>query len=206
MRRPGFTLIELLVAAALFISLTSLAAYWIMVGVRAQEFERNAREAQVTARDVLNRLVDEMRTATTLPLASREEHPVPSGVLYPDPYGSTDSPFGGIYRQGVNAVDGHYAENRVIFTRAGTDTSGGPSTRPTWPSTSTSSGWRPPIRTPPGAARPGIGSTARCMASTRAAVSGIPSTCRRTGASSPTSSPVATMFGDRRRMTGWWVA
>jgi len=125
MRRPGFTLIELLVAAALFISLTSLAAYWIMVGVRAQEFERNAREAQVTARDVLNRLVDEMRTATTLPLASREEHPVPSGVLYPDPYGSTDSPFGGIYRQGVNAVDGHYAENRVIFTRAGTDTSGG---------------------------------------------------------------------------------
>ncbi len=125
MSRRGFTLIELLVAAALFIALTSMAAYWIMVGLRAQEFERNAREAQVAARDILNRLVDEMRTAAIPPLVGLGDTQVPSGVLYPDPYGTTSAPFKGIYTQGSNQVDGHYADNRVIFTRPGTDTAGG---------------------------------------------------------------------------------
>ncbi len=124
----GFTLIELLVAAALFTALSAMAAYWIMIGLRAQEFDRNVREAQVVARDVLNRLVDEMRTATTLPLTSVGTSQVPSGVLYPDVYGTVDRGAlfqDAIFMLGVSPEDGHFADNLVIFTRPATETAGG---------------------------------------------------------------------------------
>jgi prepilin-type N-terminal cleavage/methylation domain-containing protein len=127
-RNPGFTLIELLVAAALFTAVSAMAAYWIMIGLRAQEFDRNVREAQVVARDVLNRLVDEMRTATTLPLTSLGTSQVPSGILYPDVYGTVDR--GSLFQDpifmlGVTPEDGHFADNLVIFTRPATATAGG---------------------------------------------------------------------------------
>jgi prepilin-type N-terminal cleavage/methylation domain-containing protein len=127
-RTSGFTLIELLVAAALFSAVTAMAAYWIVVGLRAQEFDRNVREAQVVAREVLNRLVNEMRTATTLPLTSLGTSQVPSGILYPDVYGTVDRSRlfqGPIYELGTNEEDGHFADNLVIFTRPATATAGG---------------------------------------------------------------------------------
>jgi len=116
------------VAAALFTALSAMAAYWIMIGLRAQEFDRNVREAQVVARDVLNRLVDEMRTATTLPMTSLGTSQVPSGVLYPDVYGTVDR--GALFQDpifmlGVTPEDGHFADNLVIFTRPATETAGG---------------------------------------------------------------------------------
>ena len=125
-RKRGFTILELLVAATLFISLTAMAAYWIVSGLRAQEFDKSVRDAQTVCRDVLTRLTAEMRTATTLPVVSVVgTGQMPSGVLYPDPYGTVTSSFGGIYTLGSTEADGHFADNRVIFARPATTTAGG---------------------------------------------------------------------------------
>lgn len=122
--RRGFTLPELLIAGALFIALSAMAAYGLMIGMRAQEFDKNVRESQLAARDIVNRLVDEMRTATVLPMVGLGSSQVPSGVLFPDPYGTSPSPFTGIYTVGTTGSGAYFSKNRVIFSRPATESAG----------------------------------------------------------------------------------
>ena len=123
-RRRGFTLPELLITSALFITLAAMASYGVLLGLRAQEFDRSVRESQLVARDVLNRLVDEMRTATALPVVGLGTNQVPSGVLHPDSYGA-GSPFTGtLYASGTTASGSYFVKNRVIFSRPGTESAG----------------------------------------------------------------------------------
>ena len=128
-RIKGFTLIELILAMALFIALMGGLAYAIMRGIRVHEFESVTREAQRSARNVLNQMVEELRCAVPLSTMGSARYNIASGVWYPDCYGSKDSGSllggNGFYkcdRYEDSGVDSkgtvHIAFNRLIFTRA----------------------------------------------------------------------------------------
>lgn len=129
----GFTLIETLFAAAVFTMLTGFATWAVISGMRAQEFDRHVREAQTSTRNALNRLTDEMRSATVIPTSGLGRTLIPSGVLFPDSYGleanyPASGPFGADYPVGrvekVGNDSYYYSQNRLIFTRPATaDTS-----------------------------------------------------------------------------------
>lgn len=122
LRARGYTLPELMVAGALFIGLMAMAAFGMKMGLDAQDMSNRVREADVARGDVLNRLVDEMRTAAPLPVLGGGAGQIPSGVLYPDQYGqyvTNARPFQGIYTIKTTSLTGPPYEvlNRVIFTR-----------------------------------------------------------------------------------------
>lgn len=135
----GFTLLETLLSAAIFVMLMASVSYGIIVGLRAQEFDRNVREAQLATRNAINRLSDEMRSATILPVTGLGKSLLPSGVLYPDSYGQYadgNTPFSGqsprigaAYptgkEQGADGRNYYYAQNRVIFIRPKTESTTG---------------------------------------------------------------------------------
>lgn len=122
LRARGFTLPELMVAGALFIGLMAMAAFGMKMGLDAQDMSNRVREADIARGDVLNRLVDELRTAAPLPVLGGGAGQIPSGVLYPDQYGhyiTNARPFSGIYTIKTTSTAGQPYEvlNRVIFTR-----------------------------------------------------------------------------------------
>lgn len=122
LRARGFTLPELMVAGALFIGLMAMAAFGMKMGLDAQDMSNRVREADIARGDVLNRLVDELRTAAPLPVLGGGAGQIPSGVLYPDQYGhyvENARPFSGIYAIKTTSISGQPYEvlNRVIFTR-----------------------------------------------------------------------------------------
>lgn len=121
-RAGGFTLPELMIAGALFIGLMAMAAFGMKMGLDAQDMSNRVREADIARGDVLNRLVDELRTAAPLPVLGGGAGQIPSGVLYPDQYGhyvTNARPFSGIYSVKTTSLTGPPYEvlNRVIFTR-----------------------------------------------------------------------------------------
>ncbi len=128
-RIKGFTLIELILAMALFVALMGGLAYAIMRGIRVHEFESVTREAQRSARNVLNQMVEELRCAVPLSTMENARYNIASGVWYPDCYGSVDTGSllggNGFYKCDLyedNNVEStgtvHIGFNRLIFTRA----------------------------------------------------------------------------------------
>lgn len=135
-RRYGFTLIEVLVSIALFVALMTAGFVAIRKGVESQRYEHKVREAKSAVRNALDRLADEMRSATPLPYVSEanlngqiyNQSAVVSvsGVLYPDPYGASKDNQGGYTQNfGTDKVENSdsskekyiYTTDQVIFTR-----------------------------------------------------------------------------------------
>ncbi len=131
----GMTLIELLISIALFAMMAAVAAYTISSGIRAHSFDRRVRNAQTAARDVITKLCNEMRCASSAPTITPMTEfgiiGIPSGVLYPDSYGDAYAKdqtefknYPEFYHVGTKKVAGntdtnlvYYSKNRVIFIR-----------------------------------------------------------------------------------------
>lgn len=133
-RRYGFTLIEVLVSIALFVALMTAGFVAIRKGIESQRYEHKVREAKAAVRNALDRLADEMRSATPLPYVSNaslnnsyNQSAVVSvsGVLYPDPYGAKSNQGGYTQTFGTDKVENSdsskekyiYSTDQVIFTR-----------------------------------------------------------------------------------------
>lgn len=127
-RKRAFTLVESLFAAGLLaLLLVALSAIFIH-GLRAHQKGELSRKAQSTARDVLDKMSTELRTAVIIPgfEATIDQIPV-SAVLFPNPYSDFDPGFTAFYARTfranptVGAPDQSIVKNRLIFTRSGTD-------------------------------------------------------------------------------------
>ena len=115
----GYSLIELLLAMALFVSLAGGLGYAIIRGVNAHAFEATYREATLQTRNVLDQMLQELRSAvipTETGAMALNEVSIASAVWIPDPYGTTsdDADFK-ITKQNSNMV--HRGLNRLVFTR-----------------------------------------------------------------------------------------
>lgn len=128
LRKRAFTLIEAVVAAALLVILGTVIWQLLSFGIRAHGKGEAHRLAQSNARQILDLLTSELRSAVVLPVATPT---LKSAVLWPDPWGTQ----GGVafdpatfyprveQNEGTtNPVLYDQVSNRVIFSRAGRQT------------------------------------------------------------------------------------
>lgn len=115
----AFTLIETLVAAALLVVLGTVIWQLLAFGIRAHRKGEATRSAQAYARQVVETITAEVRSAVALPVIAPFLY---SGVLYPDPWGGGVSfnPAAHFPRdtETINGIVWDVATNRLVFTRA----------------------------------------------------------------------------------------
>ncbi|MCA9797480.1 MAG: prepilin-type N-terminal cleavage/methylation domain-containing protein, partial [Candidatus Eremiobacteraeota bacterium] len=128
LRKRAFTLIEAVVAAALLVILGTVIWQLLSFGIRAHGKGEAHRLAQSNARQILDLLTSEMRSAVALPVATPT---LKSAVLWPDPWGTqggvsfNPTTFYGRVEQNegtTNPILYDEVNNRVIFSRAGRQT------------------------------------------------------------------------------------
>ncbi len=127
-RRRAFTLVESIMTAGLLALLLVALASIFQHGLWAHQKGELARKAQSTARDVLDKMTTELRTAVIIPGFETTVDQIPvSAVVYPGPYSDYEPAFTGFYARTfqANPVPGgpdlSIVKNRLIFTRSGTD-------------------------------------------------------------------------------------
>lgn len=123
-RRFGFTLIEAVLSGLLFTILAVIVWQAISFGIRAHRTGEAVRVSQATARQAVDILTSEIRSAVLLPIP---DPPLSSSVLWPDPWGNQAgvafAPAELYLREEVPGNEGAFqidrVRNRLILSRAG---------------------------------------------------------------------------------------
>lgn len=125
--RQGFTLVEAMVSTVLILLILIVVGESVRWALRAHRKGEATRQSQVFAREVLNRLVNEMSTAISMGLLPNGGE-LASGVVYPDYASGLNTPFTGpvylrerVVKTLANglSVNVDRAYNRLIFTTPG---------------------------------------------------------------------------------------
>lgn len=120
-RPEGMTLIEVIVAGALALVLGLVAADFIKSSIEAHRRARMERTAQAGVRDVMGKIIAELRSSAMPPLA-----PVASSsVFWPGAWGPTaEGTMGTNYPRSVvvdGTLDRDQAADRLVYTRTAAD-------------------------------------------------------------------------------------
>lgn len=126
-RRKGFTLIEAMVSTVLILVILIVVGEAVRWALRAHRKGEANRQSQAFAREVLNRLVNEMSTSISMGLLPNGGE-LASGIVYPDYAVDLNTPFAApvylrerVVKTLANGltVNVDRAYNRLIFTTPG---------------------------------------------------------------------------------------